>query len=297
MSLRFIANEPWAISEAGLQLVIAIASKDSFFADVRERALQALAGKPLENARVAYSRGDVAVIPVTGPLFRHANLMTDLSGATSYAALRKDLQVAIDDPKISAILLDIDSPGGEAKGTSELAQAIAEAGKAKPIEAYVGGSASSAAYWIASATKRITVADTAQLGSIGVIAAYRKTEDDGTIEIRSSQSPYKNLPPDTDEGRARIQARIDALAEVFIDAVARNRGVTAKDVTAKFGGGDVFIGKRSIAVGMADRIGTFESTLAAMASPVVSFGRGRVSAAEKSDPISLAEFGRMEICP
>lgn len=294
MSIKFIANEPWAINEAGLQLVLAVASRDDFFAQVREKALAALDGKPLDNTRAVTMRDDVAVIPVHGPLFRKGNLLTAVSGATSYESLRKDLQSAVDNPRVSAILFDFDSPGGEAKGVSEMAQAIREASRRKRVEAYVGGMAASAAYWLATATQKVTISDTATLGSIGTIAAYQKS-DDGTIEIRSSQSPYKNLPPETEEGRARIQARLDAMTEVFIDAVASYRGVDSATVLNKFGRGDVLVGRRAVGVGMADGIGTFESTLATMTNAIVSFGRSQISAVEAAQPMSLADFGRMEI--
>lgn len=293
MSLKFLANEPWAISKDGLELVVAVASKDEFFAEVRERALSALNGEPLHNTRASEKRGDVAVIPVEGPLFRHANLLTQMSGATSYSALRKDLQVALDDPSIRSILLNIDSPGGEASGTSELAAAIVDGRKKKPIKAYVGGSANSAAYWIASAADEIVAADTAHLGSIGVMAVFPKAEDNGGIELISSQSPYKNVKPSTDAGKAKIQARIDALANVFIESVAKNRGVSTKTVMERFGKGDVMVGQHAVAAGLADRLGTFESTLAGMVSPLVALGRETI--ASERAPMTMADFGRMEI--
>jgi signal peptide peptidase SppA len=292
VGLNFIANEPWAISEMGLQLVVAVATKDDFFAQVREKALAALDGAPLKNTRETTMRGDVAVIPVTGPLFRHANLMTDLSGATSYAALRKDLETALNDSSVKSIVLDIDSPGGEAKGVSELAGAIMAARAKKPIKAYVGGMAASAAYWLASATDEIIAADTAQLGSIGVIAVYPKGEIDDEIEIVSSQSPYKNAKPSTDIGKQKIQARIDALAEVFIGAVAAGRKVSTATVMKSFGQGDLLVGKHAVGAGMADRIGNFESLVSDMTSPFVKYGRDRIAAAE---PMTVANFGRMEI--
>lgn len=293
MSLKFLANEPWAISKDGLELVVAVASKDEFFAEVRERALSALNGEPLHNTRATEKRGDVAVIPIEGPLFRHANLLTQMSGATSYSALRKDLQVALDDPSIRSILLNIDSPGGEASGTSELAAAIVDGRKKKPIKAYVGGSANSAAYWIASAADEIVAADTAHLGSIGVMAVFPKAEDNGGIELISSQSPYKNVKPSTDAGKAKIQARIDALANVFIESVAKNRGVSTKTVMERFGKGDVMVGQHAVAAGLADRLGTFESTLAGMVSPLVALGRETI--ASERAPMTMADFGRMEI--
>lgn len=296
MSLKFLANEPWAISQSGLELVVAVASKGEILGEIRDLALAARDGKPLDNARAVRLHGDVAAIPISGPLFRHADLLTDLSGATSYATLRKDLQAALDNPAVRAIVLDIDSPGGEATGVSELSRAIYEARGQKPIKAYVGGAAASAAYWIASAADEVVISDTAILGSIGVMAVYPKADDAGEIEFVSSQSPYKNAKPGTDAGKAKIQGRIDALAAVFVSAVAKNRGVSEARVLGDFGKGDVFVGAAAIKAGLADRLGSLESLLAEMVSPLVALGRGVVARSEvPAVGMSLKDFGRMEI--
>jgi ClpP class serine protease len=142
----------------------------------------------------------------------------------------------------------------------------------KPIVAYVGGMGASAAYWIASAADKIVAAPTAQLGSIGVIATYtddRKAQEASgktAISIVSSQSPKKNPDPSTDDGRAQIQQRIDAMARVFIGSVAENRGVSAAKVIADFGKGDVFVGADAVAAGLADEIGNFEAVVAELAT-------------------------------
>ncbi|KEZ65412.1 hypothetical protein C5I_0136090, partial [Pseudomonas syringae pv. syringae FF5] len=110
-------------------------------------------------------RNGVAIIPVVGPVFRYANLFTEISGATSTQVLATDLQSALDDPSIKSIILNIDSPGGVAAGINELADQI-HAGRArKRIVAYVGGTGASAAYWLASAASEIVIDETALLGS------------------------------------------------------------------------------------------------------------------------------------
>src|SRR5206468_9882117 len=108
-------------------------------------ALEAYQAKSLATAARARVRDGVAVLDAIGPLFKRANLMTAVSGATSYTILRNDLQAALDDPAVSAIVLNIDSPGGEASGTNELAQAVYEARGTKPIIAYAGGTGPPAA--------------------------------------------------------------------------------------------------------------------------------------------------------
>ncbi len=295
MSLRFIANEPWAISESGLQLVVAVASKDEFFAEVRDKALKSLDGAPFGNSRGVTVQGGVATIPVDGPTFRKANLMTDMSGGVSYETLRRDIEAQLVDPSVSSILLVMDSPGGEAKGVSELAAFISEAKTKKPIKAYVAGTAASAAYWLASAASEVIASDMAILGSIGAVAVFQGKDNPDEIEIVSSQSPMKNAKPTTKAGKASIQARIDALADVFIGAVAKNRGVSTDTVLEKFGKGDVFVGAGAVAAGLADRVSTLDAVLAEMADPLVKLGQSLAGSKSPVSGISLMDFGRMEV--
>lgn len=265
--LNIALQSPWAITEDGLKLVVAVASRDEFFAEVREEALAARSGRPLDNARNVQMRGSVAVVPIHGPLFKHSSMLTKVSATSSYDQLRSDLQTALEDPSVKSILMDIDSPGGEANGCGELANAISEIGKSKPVHAYVGGMGASAAYWIASAASTITCSDTAELGSIGVRMAMvddrkaQEAEGMRTIDFVSSQSPFKVLDVDKDEDKARLQTRIDALADVFIGNVAKNRGVTASDVKSRFGRGDLLVGQSAVDAGLADRIGNLEETI------------------------------------
>jgi ClpP class serine protease len=263
-------GSPWLITESAFKTLIAIGSRDSFFADVRKQALEARDGVPLKNARAAYNRGSVCVIPVVGPLIRHADVFSDVSGATSYAAIRKDLQLALDSASVTSILFSIDSPGGEANGCFELADAIYAARELKPVFAYVGGMGASAAYAIASACERITCAASAELGSIGVRAGYldasRAMDNAGLKEwiFVSSQSPNKGFDPNVEDDRGRLQVVLDDLASVFVELVARNRDVGVDEVLEGFGKGDVMVGARAVDAGLADELGDFEGVLAEM---------------------------------
>lgn len=265
-AFHIAAERPWLIQAESLQTILAIADRIG-----NPEALQSRDGKPLENARTVTMRDGVAVIPVTGPIFRYANLFTAISGATSTGVLAKDIQAALDNRFVKAIVLDINSPGGEATGINELAQMIHDARGKKPITAYIGGSGASAAYWIASAADKIVADQTAIVGSIGVVMSYLDTAErdakSGTrvIEVVSSQSPDKRTPPTTDEGRAKVQTIVDALADVFVGSVARNRGVTTQTVLNDFGRGGVMVGDAAKRAGMVDRIGSLESVIAELA--------------------------------
>jgi signal peptide peptidase SppA len=264
--------EPWAIEQAVMQTIIEIAERENG----SPQAVAEKLGRPLENTYNVETRDGVAILPVMGPLFRHASLFNDISGATSYDRLARDFRAALDNPAVRSIVLHVDSPGGEVNGTSEFADQIFAARGRKPVTAYVGGSASSAAYWIASAADEIVISDTAQLGSIGAVVSVQDTsardEKAGVrrIEIVSSQSPHKRIDLNTEDGRGRLQARLDAFADVFVAKVARNRDVTTDKVLEEFGGGDVFVGAAAVSAGLADRVGSLEQVIAELSTG--SFG-------------------------
>jgi len=251
------AGEPWAITETALNNILTIASRQNESIE----AVSAKLGRELDNTYVTEVRDGVAVIPVVGPLFRYANLFTAISGASSYEVLAKDFNSALENSDVHSIVLDIDSPGGEVNGCAEFANMIYESRGTKPIIAYASGDAASGAYWIASACDQIIASETSLLGSIGVVAVYRDSNDQSVLEIVSSQSPYKRLDPNSDDGKSRLQSRIDDLASVFIDSIAKHRGVDPPTVLKEFGGGDVFVGKNAIRSGLADDVGSLENII------------------------------------
>lgn len=114
----------------------------------------------------------IAVIPVVGSLVRRTLGLDPASGFTSYADIAGMVDAALADPGVEGILLDIDSPGGEAGGVFELGERIRAADTLKPIWALASDSAFSAAYAIGSAASRLTVTRTGGVGSIGVIAMH-----------------------------------------------------------------------------------------------------------------------------
>ncbi len=219
-------------------------------------------GKEMKNTNAVSIRDGVAVIRVAGPLFRYANLFTRICGATSYELFAQDFNKALKDPTVQSILLDVDSPGGEVNGCSEVADMIYKARGTKPIIAYASGYCCSGAYWIASACDKIYATDTAVIGSIGVVSIFEKDDENKTIEIVSSQSPNKRPNVETEEGKAKIQEHIDALADVFINKIALYRDISPNEVVENFGGGDVFVGEKAVSIGLADGLTSFEEIIA-----------------------------------
>lgn len=268
----FIAAEPWGITESALQMILEIADDHSRDLEAIERQL----GHPLEHTQTVRMQGDIAVIPVSGPLFRYANLFTRISGATSYEVLANEFGAALADPKVRGIILEIDSPGGTVNGNQELAQLIYGARSEKPVGSYISGLGASAAYWIASSASFVWIAETGMAGSIGTVLSTTDTSAQDakrgvqTIEFVSSQSPKKRLDPFSEDpakrdvAKSELQKLVDSIAQVFVEKVARNMAVDVQTVLSDFGQGGVLVGQEAVNAGMAHATGTLEQMITHM---------------------------------
>lgn len=267
---EWMSTVPWCITGEALEAMVSIAARTPLD-DIAERmhgpqSLALRAGMKRDDSRRMEMRDGVAVIRLDGPIYRYADFFSDVSGGITTAALARDLQLALDDPRVEAILFAVDSPGGEATGIGELADAIAAGRSRKPIWAYVEGYGASAAYWIASAAERVIVDPSARLGSIGTVITVAnpaaRPVPARSIEIVSTQSPKKRVDPTTQAGQAELQRLVDDMTEVFIDAVMRNRGMSREAVLAVEGG--LRVGRQAVEAGLADSLGSEEGALSAL---------------------------------
>lgn len=308
--LTMACSVPWAIRPEALKLILDIVSREhipDFEAaaarmearrrEIETDAVSASVGARLEGTSSVVMRGETAILPIAGPITRYANLFSDISGGTSIEMFARDFKVALDDPSVSSILLHVDSPGGQVNGTGELSDMIYAARGQKPIVAYISHEGASAAYWLASAADSVVVSPSALVGSIGVIATVadsaRKPGDD--FQFVSSQSPRKRPDPHTKDGKSQIQTVIDDLAEVFVETVARNRGVSSQTVLEQYGAGDVLVGLNAVEAGLADSIGSFEQVLSDLNAPAVEEAQPSSPAVIPSQPVRPARRSAMNI--
>lgn len=284
LAMRALTAEPWAIEPSWLPLLSAIAQRNSSAPEVeaakeyQKRDYELMAGpgaQKLAGSHRSYLIDGVAVIPVTGPIFPRANMMTEMSGATSITTLQNDYRSALNNADVGAIMLIIDSPGGAVSGVNAFADLVFAGSKKKRTVAFVAGQASSAAYWIASSAAEIVLERTGIVGSIGVVVAMSKQKEPDAngyvdIEIVSSNAPNKRPDPESEEGRGEVVAMLDAIEGLFIADVARGRGVSVSKVKSDFKRGGVDIGAAAVALGMADRVQSQEATLSALRRSVAS---------------------------
>lgn len=271
-ALELAASQPWLMLPDALDNLLTISDRMG-----DPLALATKRGEQLEETRRVTLRGNVALVPVIGPIFRYANLFTEISGATSTQVLGSDIQRALDDPKVKSIVLNIDSPGGVASGINELAELIYQGRSRKRIVAYIGGIGASAAYWIASAAHEIVIDEASLAGSIGVVVEAVIDDEKASGRIRyqivSRNAPNKRPDLGTEEGRAKLGETIDALGDVFVGKVARNLDVAADQVPEMGDHGGIRVGADAVKHGLAHRVGSLESLITELAKPAFNSTR------------------------
>ena len=258
----------------GTPLLLARAKLDVLLAVLGERIgapqVSVAAFEPVIAPSVR-TQSSIAVIPVFGTLVRRTNGLEAASGLTSYSELAARLQAASVDQAVRGVLLEIDSPGGEAGGVFELAEHVRALAQHKPVWAVAVDSALSAAYAIAAAANRVVVTRTAGVGSIGVIAmhidqsardaqqGYRYTPVLAGAH-KADLSPHAVLAP---EALTRLQREVDRLYDLFVDHVALMRGLDSDAIRATEAG--LYFADDAVHAGLADAVGGFDDTLAEFA--------------------------------
>lgn len=260
-------------------------------AEVYEAAVEAATRRQARQ-----NTGSVARIPIYGAIEPKASIFTLLFGGSAVDLIQAQFDVALADPDTKAILLDIDSPGGSVYGIPELARSIRAARGQKPILSIANAEAASAAYYIGSQADEFSVTPSGQVGSIGVV--YLHTDLTGMAEaegvkftiFRSQErkadvNPYEAL---SDEAAADIQSKVDAYDRMFVQDVARGRGVSVEKVRADYGQGRMLLAADALKAGMVDRVETVEQAAARLSRGGVAV-RQAPAASEEKAPIELSD--------
>ncbi len=260
---------PLLIARPKLEVILGVVA--------RKMAGDTLATPPPATADLGMTGGlqileGIAILPVLGTLVRRSSYIGAASGLTSYHDIEAMAEQAFTDPQVRAVLLEIDSSGGEAGGVFDLAQRLRQLAQSsgKPLWAIADEAALSAAYAIACAADRLWLTRTAEVGSIGVVAIH---VDESVADAKAGLNytflhagahkvdghPHALLPAPV---AADIQADIEQLHEQFISLVAGFRRLTPeaiRDTEAR-----VYRGEAAIQAGLADQIGTRSEALAAL---------------------------------
>lgn len=291
--LHALTQKPWNIRQSTLEMmcevVLARASGVQLTKDEIQAQLGTQAARPTQQII-----GTVGVIPVFGILAQRMDMFLDISGGTSYHQIIKQFREFRDDPQVKAIVFQHASPGGEVFGLIEAAEEIFAARDTKRLIAVVDPLSASASYFLACACPEIVVTPSGEAGCIGTIWCHRSYEKQNEmIGVKPTylvSSPYKaegNEDQDLgDEATAYIQTQIDAYGDQFEKFVAKTRRTTVAKVKSDFGGGRMLLAKDAVKAGMADRVASFDETIAKLVgrkgAVAVSGARAAVTVPEKT---------------
>ena len=257
-----IIGTPLLIARSKLEIILSVLGPRIGLPDIG-----AAVSMPATTSGAAIAPPGIAIIPVHGTLVRRAIGIEAASGLMSYGEIAARLDAALADPQVSGILLDLDSPGGEAGGVFDLAARIRAANAIKPVWAHANDSAYSAAYAIAAAASRLTLSQTAGVGSIGVIALHVdqsiKDAKDGLAytaifagDHKNDFSPHAPLSP---HAASTLQSEVDRLYEIFVGQVAQMRGMDSDAVRATEA--SLLFGDAAVATGLADAVVSLDQVL------------------------------------
>lgn len=289
MTLIDLLRSPWAILPDRLLEIQAVYSTHFKGDKIDIDAIEARLGRPLANEQQAYQlrEGGVAVLSIEGVMAPKANLFMRVSGGMSTQMLGQQVESAMADPRVKALVLVVDSGGGSTIGSPELAATVREMAAIKPIVTVTDGTMASAAYWVGSAANAVfATGPTIQVGSIGVVATHSYTPQGSTTTTEITAGRYKRMgtsaKPLDEEGSAYIQQMVDHLYAVFVDAVADHRGVDAQTVLTHMADGRVFVGQQALDAGLIDGFATVDAIVARLAANPAEFAARRKARVQAS---------------
>ena len=219
------------------------------------------------SERFTVQRG-VAVVPVRGLLTFNSFILERYLGWTTYAGLVETFNELARNPDVTGVVIEGDSPGGLVTGLDAAGQAIAACAKLKPVHALVNPLAASAAYWLISQARDITMTPGSVVGSVGIALNASTPVQPGSngeqaYLLTSSNARAKRPDPATDEGRAELQRSLDEAEARFHAAVSAGRNIPIADLTTRLSvtddprdGGATFAPGDAIARGLADQAET-----------------------------------------
>jgi len=217
----------------------------------------------LVAARSGSTRDRIVQLDVTGVITGDGR-----PGAGSMVEeIKRALQQAVDDPRVKAIVLRIDSPGGEVTASDTLYAAIKQAGAKKKVVAYLDSVAASGGYYLACGAERIVAHPTGITGSIGVIMSGYGVQglmEKAGVETRTFKSGAMKdagamSRAMTDPERAFFQNLVMQNYERFVGIVSAARGVPVEALRDGVADGRVVLGEAAVAAGLADETGYLEA--------------------------------------
>jgi len=206
---------------------------------------------------------NIAVAQLYGTLAYYSNEggnASDTVDQTASEDIRHEIEVADTNPNIKAILLQVDSGGGDPVAAEDVSTALRNA--TKPTVAFIADQGDSGAYWAATGAQIIFASANSSLGDIGVTQSYldqtKQDQQNGLTFVSLTAGQYKDMgnpdAPLTSAEKALLQRDLNITMQNFIGAVAQNRNLSVASVTA-IANGSSMEGRMALQDGLIDKIG------------------------------------------
>lgn len=213
--------------------------------------------------------GSIGVMNVSGVLLSEGEGWYRDFGYLGYNILSEDLRALMEDSRVKTIVMKISSPGGSAIGASEMATEIFNARATKRIVAVASPYAFSAAYEIASQASELWMMGSGMVGSVGAYmqhldwSEYLKDIGISSEFIFAGEKKVdgNEFEPLSERARGDLQREVDFYYDLFVNDVARGRGVSVEHVTENFGRGGRMLSTDAVRVGAVDGVATLAQVL------------------------------------
>lgn len=273
--LNYLTQHAWLLEEQTMRNLAAVLERHACGVKLDAAEIQAIAANAPYRAEAGgdgYRIVDgVAIVSVDGVLAKHSYMVNGASQprGTSTLAIAQAVRAAADNPDVKAILLDVYSPGGSVEGVSEAADAVYAACDQKPVYAHANDLMASGAYFIASQADKVF---TTAMGIVGSIGAYTVITDSSKAAeqlglkvhvVKSGDMKGAGVPGSavSEEQLSAAQSVINDITGLFVNAVARGRGISV-EAAQKLADGRVHVGEAAVKLGLADKVQSFDDTLA-----------------------------------
>jgi ClpP class serine protease len=231
---------------------------------VVEAAADGSLSLPISGDETDKPGGLFAVINISGGLVNRPMPGPSGGGPQSYVALRDAFDDVMEDPRVEAVVLRIESPGGMASGNFDLVDRIFARRGEKPVHALVDDYAYSAAFAIATACDRIWISRTGGVGSVGVVGYHidwSKAAEMSGAKVTAIYAGAKKVDfsphfPLSESAKEDAQLEINGLYSLFANTVARNLGMNVDAVISTQAG--TYNGQAAIDIGFATDLGTWD---------------------------------------
>lgn len=193
-----------------------------------------------------------------------------LGGAlASVSSIKSQLEQAGEDERVKAVVLRIQSPGGEVTASDTLYQAVKILNAKKPVVVHMDALAASGGYYIACGARKIVASETTLTGSIGVIidtmnysGLFQKVGlESNTFVSGAFKDSLNGSRPMREDEKAYVQGLVASMYERFLTVVSQARGIAKEDLRRGAADGRVFTGKEALEARLVDQVGYMEDAV------------------------------------